>query len=607
MSLRLVQENLKISCPACEQKLDVSGLPAFSEIACPSCSFHLHVPYRFGQYLLEQAIAEGRFAGVYRARDLKLKRLVAVKILFRELAGNPQAVDLFLGAARRTANLNQANIVPIFLCDCHEGLPFVVMEYLPGGCLYQRIEQQNGPLAVDDCLLYCELAARGLDTAHREGIDHNGIRPTNLLWNGESNIKIADFGMAEFKRECAAILGLDWRAFFHVGYTSPEVLDGRQTGGLPSDVFGLGTTLYHLLTGRRPYSNSLDTRMGSLLSLPPAPQNLRPELPPELGNYVIKLLAIDPQERPHTYREIVSSLYAFRERLQSVAPAAGPATGPAGRRKLVSRQTMARLNQASRPRPRRPRRSLGLFSYTLAGLLLLGALVLAFGATTRPAWYTRNVQPRLDRFKASLGIGHPPARPTTGQPQPLSPHGQRPAHFNARPVPADLDFSVRSAPLANYLRNLPEEVRRGEIERLKYLAEARRHLQILMRYLPYQGVAGVKLKSGRVLEGVVPFCNDHGISVRVRGGELAHVAWGDLAPRQLETFLEYYVDQRQGRGTLNREERTALARDHLMLALLSDWFGTPERAAEHARNAAASDHQTKARVAELLPYLTDPE
>ena len=230
MSLRRAQENLKISCPGCEQKLDASGIPAFTVISCPNCSTEFTVPFRFGQYLLEDAISEGRFAGIYRASDLRLKREVAIKVLFEELAGNAEIVELFLGAARRTAILNHINVLPIYSCDSFDGLPYIVMEHMEGHCLYS-VMQSKREIPLADCVNYCILAAKGLDAAHLEGFDHNGLRPSNLLWDGNENIKISDFGMAEFKRKCGEALDLDWRTFFHTGYTAPEVLTGNTRGG----------------------------------------------------------------------------------------------------------------------------------------------------------------------------------------------------------------------------------------------------------------------------------------------------------------------------------------------------------------------------------------
>lgn len=594
MNLRRPQENLRLTCPSCEQKLDASGIPAFEQISCPSCSSDFTVPFRFGQYLLEEAIEEGEFSGVYRALDLKLRREVAVKILFEEMAGDSHIIDLFLGAARRTAILNHINILPIYSCDCYEGLPYIVMEYMAGTCMYRGLYDLDHMLPVEDCVHYCDMAARGLDAAHREDVDHDGLRPTNLLWDGSGNIKICDFGMYEFKRACAEKMGLDWRAFFHCGYTSPEVLTGESQGGLAADIFGLGTTLYHLLTGQRPFSNNVELRMENLETVPPSPCQLRPDVTTDLSDYVMRMIAYAPDDRPHTYREIISTFFKLREGL---AQAPSPKTPVAVKRKMMygrpPRPTAARarrrLNVAATRKVRGKKKVLPVLAVLVLVILALGAATLIFLVSN--GWFGDK---KIRESKA--GATH------EGTEEQAVIKVRRPPAFLNRPVPPGLDFSNSDNQLRRYLTGLPSRLSRQEVSRLLVLERVRPHLQQLMRSLPYQAEE-VQLSDGRMLKCAVSDCDNQGVMVRVASGAEKTVRWDQLSTHQYSVFLEYYIDKRLGRKTLAADERTALARDYLMLALVCDWLKEDSRAVKFAKEAIRTDSETGVKTRELLPYL----
>ncbi|MDT8389193.1 MAG: serine/threonine-protein kinase [Lentisphaeria bacterium] len=592
MSLRRPQENLRLTCPCCEQKLDASGVTAFEEISCPSCSTTFLTPFRFGQYLLEEAIEEGQFSGVYRAQDLKLRREVAVKILFEEMAGDAHIIDLFLGAARRTAILNHINILPIYSCDCHDGLPYIVMEYMAGTCLYRGLYDLDHMLPVEDCVHYCDMAARGLDAAHREDVDHDGLRPTNVLWDGSGNIKICDFGMYDFKRACAEKMGLDWRAFLHCGYTSPEVLTGESQGGLSADIFGLGTTLYHLLTGRRPFSNRVDQRMDNLAALPPSPRQVRPDVPADISDYVMRMIAFAPADRPHAYREIISTFFKLQQGLPP-PPKVGKTVvakrkRPTGRPlRPTAAHARRRLNVAATRKVRRKGTLLPALAGLVLALVALGAGALIFLAAR-------------GRFATGQGTESDTGvmRDDAVEQQMVN----RPSAFANRPVPPGLDFSKTNDQLRNYLTRLPPHLSRREVSRLLILEKLRPHLRQLVRSLPYEG-AGVRLSDGRVVNLVLSDCDNQGLSGRDESGAETHVRWDQLSFRQYGLFLEYYTDKRVGRGILTADDRTALAGDYLMLALLWDWLKDDSRAVRFAKAAIETDPETGAKTRELLPYL----
>lgn len=590
MSLRRPQDNLKISCPSCEQKLDASGIPAFERINCPNCSFNFAVPYRFGQYLLEGAVSETPFAGVYRGKDIKLKRLVAVKILVEDLASDIDAIQIFLDAARRTAILNHANILPIYSSDCHDGLPYIVMEYMAGHCLDQHLRSAPSGLPIADCITHCDLATRGLEIANRDGVAHGGICPSNLLWDGDGNIKISDFGMHHFKRKCAEMTGLDWRSYLHVGYCSPELLGGDGNAGAPSDIFGLGATLYHLLTGQRPFPGSLDTRLSSLGSPPPPPRQLRPEIPPALSDYTMRMIATEPSQRPRGYRDVISTLFSLKEAMNH--PSLPAATSS------VKRKGKLRIAVAHTPRPGRiHRRKHPLWTSAINVLVLLVFVALvAFAAAA--IFRSRGEISRLLGISASE-----PAKEISERGAQSIPTLNRPREFARRPIPFGLDFSAQNASIMGYVGKLPGGLVSDETARLRVLSQTRPHLRQLLSSLTYQGKEGIRLRSGETLSGSVAGCTDSGISVKTAGGQVIAVGWDDLSMRQFQVFFEFYIGQRQVQTTPTPGEKVALARDYLMLALLCDWLGETDRATVHARSAIQADLQSEKRVRQLLPYL----
>ena len=141
---------IKIACPGCGQKLDVSEMPSFSRVNCPACSFELIVPKWFNNYLLEAPEGKGGMATVYRALDIALDREVAIKVFDPELAAKGVSPDLFLHEARIAATINHPAVVPIYSCGECDGSAYIVMQYMGGGTLESRLRKAKGRLPVMD-------------------------------------------------------------------------------------------------------------------------------------------------------------------------------------------------------------------------------------------------------------------------------------------------------------------------------------------------------------------------------------------------------------------------------------------------------------------------
>lgn len=266
-----------------------------------------------GQYwsryhLLEQ-LGEGGMATVYKAFDTRLERDVAIKVI-RGDAFHPESLDEILKRfereAKSLARLAHANIVKVYDYGEHEGAPFLVMEYLPGGNLKKLLGK---PIAWKDALRYLLPIARGLAYAHQHGILHRDIKPANILITESGEPMLTDFGIAKmFEGEQQPALTLSGMIVGTPEYMAPEQWTGKV--GRQSDMYSLGIVLYELVTGRKPYV--ADTPGAVLLkqsSEPlPRPSQFVGNLPDAVEKMLLKLLSKDPTDRYETMDALVDAM-----------------------------------------------------------------------------------------------------------------------------------------------------------------------------------------------------------------------------------------------------------------------------------------------------------
>ena len=267
---------VKIFCFKCQQKLDVTGLMPFAHINCPVCGTDLIIPKWFDNYLLEEPCGRGGMASVYRALDIALDREVAVKILNQEGMENTTA---FLNEARTAATINHSSVIPIYTCGTFDHQAYMVMQFMNGGSLEQKLLLKKGsPLAIDDVLQWMHDVAEGLDYAAKHGIIHHDVKPGNIMLDNDGNAKIGDFGIADRKQAPdQAVKG----SYGSPLYVSPEKVS---TGSEDSsgDIYSLGATFYHLLTGVPPFQheNLEELLWARVRQNPVAPHQLRPGISP---------------------------------------------------------------------------------------------------------------------------------------------------------------------------------------------------------------------------------------------------------------------------------------------------------------------------------------
>jgi serine/threonine-protein kinase len=303
---------------------------------------------------------------VYRTEDSVLDRVVAVKVLADPYAHDESTRRRFTREALAAARLsNDPSTVTIFDVGEHEGRPYIVMEYLPGGSLADRVTAQ-GAQAPGQVLAWLGEAAAALDAAHGHGVVHRDVKPANLLLDEEARVHVADFGVASAAgldsfTAAGTVLGT-------AGYLAPEQARGERAGPA-SDLYALAVVAFELLTGRRPFErDSATAEAAAHVSAPvPSVAAYEADLPRELDEVFSRALAKDPQ---HRYGSCADFVVALREALDA---AAGHTVVSAPARAT----TIAAGSRGGPPPPPRSRVPLllaGLVALALAGGALAFAL-----------------------------------------------------------------------------------------------------------------------------------------------------------------------------------------------------------------------------------------
>ena len=315
---------IKIACPGCGQKLDVTEMPPFSHVNCPSCSFEVIVPKWFNNYLLEAPEGTGGMAVVYRALDIALDREVAIKIFNPDLTARGVSPDLFLHEARIAATINHPAVVPIYSCGEYNGSAYIVMQYMAGGTLERRLRKAKGRLPMMETCRWIRDVCEGLGSARELGIVHHDVKPANILLDIDSNAKISDFGLSQAASGKDASVFLDpSKMWLSPQYVSPEkVLTGEE--GPEGDIYSLGASFYHVLSGQLPFQSEDVQELVNMRTMrdPVSPDLVRPDITPALASVILDMMSRTPEARP-SYPQIVVRI---NDALKAIMrPAAPPA------------------------------------------------------------------------------------------------------------------------------------------------------------------------------------------------------------------------------------------------------------------------------------------
>ncbi|MCB1019322.1 MAG: protein kinase, partial [Acidobacteria bacterium] len=265
---------------------------------------------RIAHYELLERISEGGMGVVYRARDTKLDRLVALKFLSRDIGSCDEDVAAFLHEARAISRLSHPNIATIYAVEEDEGDRFLAFEYLPGGTLADVIRAAREPLALSQIVRWGAHIVRALAHAHRHGIVHRDVKSANVLLTADGHAKLTDFGVAQVAGRRDGSTG---ETVGTAAYMSPE-----QVQGLPidkrSDLFSVGAVLFEMAVGRPPFHDVNQSVIFYDVVHTPAPpvSTLRPHTPARFDSIVARLLEKDPERRYQTADDLLADIESLR-------------------------------------------------------------------------------------------------------------------------------------------------------------------------------------------------------------------------------------------------------------------------------------------------------
>jgi hypothetical protein len=272
-----------------------------------------------GRFQLTTRIAIGGMGEVWKAKDLVLGRIVAIKVLKEEYTGDPGFLQRFRAEARHTALLNHVGIANVFDYGEEEGSAYLVMELVPGQPLSSIIEHEQ-VLSPDRTLSMIAQTARALSVAHAQGLVHRDIKPGNLLITPDGRVKVTDFGIARLADQVP--LTQTGQVMGTAQYLAPEQATGQTATG-SSDIYSLGVIGYECLTGHRPFSGESQIAI-ALAQVNDAPPPLPESLPTPVRALLMSMLAKDPKNRPANAIKLAEAAEAIRNGDISAARAAVP-------------------------------------------------------------------------------------------------------------------------------------------------------------------------------------------------------------------------------------------------------------------------------------------
>jgi len=304
-------------CPSCGESIDGTGLEIGSLLTCPHCGHEFTSWLDFANYRLLRQVGEGGMGTVFEATDLNLDRVVAIKLLKRELSEDRKFIGNFLHEVEVTAQLTHPNIVQVYAFGQHEGHYYLVMEFISAKTLDDKIIEQErlDELEVLDAAIG---VSNGLNFAlNQGGLVHRDIKPGNILFSANNTPKVVDFGLAVTPETADSTEGEIWGTPY---YVSPERLE-QVPEDFRSDMYSLGVSLYHALAGRPPFdANTAELVAAKHLSDKPLPiKTMAPQLSDHTAYTIMKAMSRHREERFESYEDFIEQLEDAKRRLLDAA------------------------------------------------------------------------------------------------------------------------------------------------------------------------------------------------------------------------------------------------------------------------------------------------
>ncbi len=263
-------------------------------------------PCSFGHFELEERLG-GLMGMVFRAFDTKRNQRVALKMLVRSLSADRPLVDRFRREVKAASKLSHPNIVGFIDAGEIENQTYFSMEYVDGESLNRRLER-DGPLSEGQALCFTRDIAAALEHAHQNDLVHRDVKPENILIDGAGRARLVDLGLAKMLSDDQKLTA-SGIAIGTPHYIAPEQARGAKVIDGRADIYGLGATLFHLVTGRPPFSgNASEVMRQHVYNDPPDPQTLAPSISIQTRNLILKLMSKDAKKRVQTCAELAEAI-----------------------------------------------------------------------------------------------------------------------------------------------------------------------------------------------------------------------------------------------------------------------------------------------------------
>ena len=527
---------MKIRCPSCGVKLDVSELEPFSQVSCPKCETRITIPKWFkDNILLEERFFDSKQRTLYRSLEPSLDREATVKLI-KASACSDEVREAFLEMARKQATISNPCIASIYSCGTTEEGAYVISQYMPSvewPCEEFREMKTLMDLAGEMVGAVAEAATAG--------IHHGNLCPANILISQERDVLVTDFGTA-------VALGSKPGLF-----AAPERKAG-EPATLEGDVYSLGACIYYMATGVIPEHGGAKP-IGEV----------RKGLPFNVVEAIMKMLSVDPSKRPTNLSDLAT---VFR--------------GNGGAVKGATKKRLKRSGavHVTVVRPPQKKGSFLNVALTLACLLALCiggiyALKMKSGdkSNTGKTVIAKGNSGKANNSSASAGQA-----------------GSLPAEcLAARPRPDDLDFRAFKEKNQAYLMLVPEERREVERERLRLIGSSLDYLKACMKAGAYNRAEDypIRMKDGSVIKGIIPYAPNAENLVTIRrpnNQDAVKVPFANLDFMQVIDMFQFYAEKREemALGKLNRLIKNEIYSIYLQAALLCDWYEKPEEAKKYA-------------------------